>query len=101
MAPGALTADWYSSPFGFMLMFICNSLHFPDFIYTTDLFQISAAMPRKAALLLPCKIFIITRNCSVPSQLRAKIHFKSAAPIGFLPSSLCFLTVSAVNAQTY
>ena len=39
-------------------------------------------------------------NCSVPSQLRAKIHFKSAAPIGFLPSRLSFLTVSAVNAQT-
>ena len=42
-----------------------------------------------------------TLNCSVPSQLRAKIHFKSAMPIGFLPSSLSFLTVSAVNAQTY
>ena len=36
-----------------------------------------------------------------PSQLRAKIHSKSAMPIGFLPSSLSFLTVSAVNAQTY
>ena len=40
-------------------------------------------------------------NCSVPSQLRAKIHSKSAVPIGFLPSILSFLTVSAVNAQTY
>ena len=43
---------------------------------------------------------IFIRNCSVPSQLRAKIHSKSAMPIGFLPSSLSFLTVSAVNAQT-
>ena len=43
----------------------------------------------------------IFRNCSVPSQLRAKIHSKSAVPIGFLPSSLSFLTVSTVNAQTY
>ena len=43
----------------------------------------------------------IFRNCSVPSQLRAKIHSKSAVPIGFLPSGLSFLTVSAVNAQTY
>jgi len=41
------------------------------------------------------------RNCSVPSQLRAKIHFKSASPMGFLPSSLCFITVSAASAQTY
>ena len=41
------------------------------------------------------------RNCSVPSQSRAKIHSKSAMPIGFLPSSLSFPTVSAVNAQTY
>ncbi len=30
-----------------------------------------------------------------------KIHSKSAVPIGFFPSSLSFLTVSAVNAQTY
>ena len=35
------------------------------------------------------------------SQLRAKIHSKSAVPIGFLPYSLSFLTVSAVNAQTH
>ena len=41
------------------------------------------------------------RNCSVPSPLRAKIHSKSASPMGFLPSSLSFLTVSAANAQTY
>ena len=41
------------------------------------------------------------RNCSVPSQIRAKIHSKSAMAIGFLPSSLSFPTVSAVNAQTY
>ena len=45
--------------------------------------------------------FTSCRNGSVPSQLRAKIHSKSAMPIGFLPSSLGFLTVSAVNAQTY
>ena len=44
---------------------------------------------------------VFIRNCSVPSQLRAKIHSKSAMPIGFLPSSPSFLTVSAVNAQTY
>ena len=36
----------------------------------------------------------------VPSQLRAEIHSKSAVPIGFLPYSLSFLTVSAVNALT-
>ena len=30
--------------------------------------------------------FTSCRNCSVPSQLRAKIHSKSAVPIGFLPS---------------
>ena len=30
-----------------------------------------------------------------------KIHSKSATPMGFLPSSLCFLTVSAASAQTY
>ena len=45
--------------------------------------------------------FTSCRNGSVPSQLRAKIHSKSAVPIGFLPSILSFLTVSAVNAQTY
>ena len=41
------------------------------------------------------------RNDSVPSQLRAKIHSRSASLMGFLPSSLCFLTVSAASAQTY
>lgn len=40
-------------------------------------------------------------NCSVPSQLHAKIHSISATPMGFLPSGLCFLTVSAASAQTY
>ena len=46
-------------------------------------------------------LLLAVRNCSVPSQLRAKIHFKSASPMGFLPSSLCFITVSAASAQTY
>ena len=41
------------------------------------------------------------RNCSVPSQSRAKIHEKLPEAMGFLPTRLCFLTVSAVNAQTY
>ena len=41
------------------------------------------------------------RNYSVPSQLRAKIHSRSASLMGFLPSSLRFLTVSAASAQTY
>ena len=49
---------------------------------------------------LCCWIFIL-RNCSVPSQSRAKIHEKLPAAMGFLPTRLCFLTVSAVNAQTY
>ena len=40
-------------------------------------------------------------NCSVPSQLRAKIHLKSAPPMGFLLSSPGYFTVSAANAQTY
>jgi len=48
-----------------------------------------------------CTLSFCIRNCSVPSQLRAKIHFKSASPMGFLPSSLCFITVSAASAQTY
>jgi len=34
-------------------------------------------------------------------KLRAKIHLKSALPMGFLPSSLCFIAVSAASAQTY
>lgn len=29
-------------------------------------------------------LLLAVRNCSVPSQLRAKIHSKSALPIGFL-----------------
>ena len=33
--------------------------------------------------------------------LRTQIHSRSAAPMGVLPSSRYFLTVSAVNAQTY
>jgi hypothetical protein len=40
-------------------------------------------------------------NCSVPSQLRAKIHQELPAAMGFLPAGPCFRTVSAVNAQTY
>ena len=36
-------------------------------------------------------IFSITRNCSVPSQLRCKIHLKSASPMGFCtPESLSY-----------
>ena len=36
-------------------------------------------------------IFSITRNCSVPSQLRGKIHLKSASPMGFCtPESLSY-----------
>ena len=46
-------------------------------------------------------VFFIFRNCSVPSQLRAKIHWKLPSAMGFLPASPCFHTVSAVNAQTY
>ena len=34
-------------------------------------------------------------------DLKAKIHSTSATPMGFLPSGLCFLTVSAASAQTY
>ena len=33
-------------------------------------------------------------------RLRSKIHSWSAAPMGFSPSSLCFITVSATSAQT-
>ena len=39
--------------------------------------------------------------CSVPSQIRAKIHSRSTSSMGFLPARLCFLTVSAASAQTY
>ena len=46
-------------------------------------------------------IFAVNLYLGCTEQLRAKIHSKSAVPIGFLPSILSFLTVSAVNAQTY
>ncbi|WP_333685623.1 hypothetical protein, partial [Enterocloster lavalensis] len=40
------------------------------------------------------------RICSVPSQIRAKIHLKSTPSMGFWPASLGFHTVSAASAQT-
>ena len=42
-------------------------------------------------------------NCAVPSQLQAKIHAESPLAMGFLLGRgiVYFLTVSAVNAQTY
>ncbi len=40
-------------------------------------------------------------NCSVHSQLRAKIHLKSPSAMGFLLARSGFLTVSAASALTY
>ncbi|EEG51480.1 hypothetical protein CLOSTASPAR_06520 [[Clostridium] asparagiforme DSM 15981] len=45
--------------------------------------------------------YINFRICSVPSQIRAKIHLKSTSSMGFLPASLGSHTVSAASAQTY
>ena len=58
-------------------------------------------MIRRAVALANATAPIFIRNCSVPSQLHTKIHSRSAAPMGFLPSSPSFLTVSAASAQTY
>ena len=44
---------------------------------------------------------LFKRICSVPSQIRAKIHLKSTSSMGFLPASSDFRTVSAASAQTY
>ena len=46
-----------------------------------------------------CVLFQKLRNCSVPSQLRCKIHSKSALPMGFCITE-SFSQVFAVNAST-
>ena len=95
--------------FAHSLLFHVNKL-----IFDTALFKEPLCLLRIIALFRAKNLYVqniitpslsrkyaLAGNCSVSSQLRAKIHSKSAVPIGFFPYSLSFLTVSAVNARTY
>ena len=55
----------------------------------------------KPLLFVQQEIMIKERQLFSTFIVTRKIHSRSASLMGFLPSSLCFLTVSAASAQTY